>query len=181
MTNIDTSAAALDRLRERLTWHAGWNRDLGRPCSADCLNEARQMIEALAAEREEAIDQRNAADFVLALAIEQSTRHSVERDAVRAQAERWDTEAAASKGTIARLKAERDAAVAALALYRAENGCTRGQRTTQWCGEASKLRRAWLRVIQTENSCPPSGGGCLAKRCGCVAEMEMLIEEAAHD
>lgn len=78
---------------------------------------------------------------------------------------------------------ERDEAIATLAIYRAENGCTRGQRTTQWCGEAAKLRRAWLRVIQAENSCPASGGGCLAKRCGCVAEMEMLVNEAeaSHD
>ena len=72
---------------------------------------------------------------------------------------------------------ERDEAIAALALYRAENGCTRGQRTTQWCGEAARLRRAWLRVIQAENSCPASGGGCLAKRCACIAEMEMLMRQ----
>jgi post-segregation antitoxin (ccd killing protein) len=82
---------------------------------------------------------------------------------------------------IERLRAERAEAVAALALYRAENGCTRGQRTTQWCGEATKLRRAWLRVIQAENQCPASGGGCFAKRCGCLAEMELLIGDAGHD
>ena len=40
------------------------------------------------------------------------------------------------------------------------------------------MRRGWLRVIQQENSCPATGGGCLAKRCGCVAEMEMLVREA---
>jgi hypothetical protein len=39
-------------------------------------------------------------------------------------------------------RAERDEAVAALTLYRSENGCTRGQRTTQWCGEATRLREA---------------------------------------
>jgi len=78
-------------------------------------------------------------------------------------------------------RGERDEAVAALALYRAENGCTRGQRTTQWCGEATKLRRAWLRVIQQENQCPASGGGCLAQRCGCLAEMELLIGESGHE
>ena len=44
--------------------------------------------------------------------------------------------------------------------------------------EIDRLRRAWLRVIQAENSCPASGGGCLAKRCGCVAEMELLIGES---
>jgi hypothetical protein len=78
---------------------------------------------------------------------------------------------------------ERDEAIATLALYRAENGCTRGQRTTQWCGEASKLRRAWLRVIQLENGCPPSGGGCLSEQCGCIAEMQALSEYAgaSHD
>ena len=43
------------------------------------------------------------------------------------------------------------------------------------------LRSGWLRVIQMENSCPATGGGCLAKRCGCVEEMEMLVNEAAPD
>jgi hypothetical protein len=43
--------------------------------------------------------------------------------------------------------------------------------------EITRLRRGWLRVIQQENSCPATGGGCLAKRCGCVAEMEMLANE----
>ena len=45
----------------------------------------------------------------------------------------------------------------------------------------ARLRRGWLRVIQQENSCPATGGGCLAKRCGCVEEMEMLANEAALD
>jgi hypothetical protein len=39
-------------------------------------------------------------------------------------------------------RAEQDEAVAALALYRMEHGCTRGQTTTQWCGEATRLREA---------------------------------------
>jgi hypothetical protein len=43
--------------------------------------------------------------------------------------------------------------------------------------EIDRLRRGWLRVIQQENSCPATGGGCLAKRCGCVEEMEMLANE----
>ncbi len=43
--------------------------------------------------------------------------------------------------------------------------------------EIALIRRAWLRVIQEENSCPPTGGGCFAKRCGCVAEQQMLIDE----
>jgi hypothetical protein len=43
--------------------------------------------------------------------------------------------------------------------------------------EITRLRRGWLRVIQMENACPETGGGCLAKRCGCVAEMEMLANE----
>ena len=89
----------------------------------------------------------------------------------------------AAIATLRALLAERDEAIATLAIYRMEHGCTRGQRTTQWCGETSKLRRAWLRVIQAENSCPATGGGCLAKRCGCVVEMEMLVREAepSHD
>jgi hypothetical protein len=48
--------------------------------------------------------------------------------------------------------------------------------------EGARLRRGWLRVIQMENSCPATGGGCRAKRCGCVEEMEMLAaEEPPHD
>ena len=92
-------------------------------------------------------------------------------------------EANAAADEIERLRAERDEAIATPALYRAENGCTRGQRTTQWCGEATKVRRAWLRVIQIENGCPASGGGCLAQQCACVAEMQALSEyvEASHD
>lgn len=43
--------------------------------------------------------------------------------------------------------------------------------------EITRLRRGWLRVIQQENSCPATGGGCFAKRCGCLAEMEMLANE----
>jgi hypothetical protein len=78
-------------------------------------------------------------------------------------------------------RGERDEAVATLAIYRMEHGCTRGQRTTQWCGEATKLRRAWLRVVQAENQCPASGGGCLSAACGCLAEMELLIGEAGHE
>lgn len=45
--------------------------------------------------------------------------------------------------------------------------------------EIGRLRRAWLRVIQQENSCPATGDGCSAKRCGCAAEQEMLIREAS--
>jgi hypothetical protein len=43
------------------------------------------------------------------------------------------------------------------------------------------MRRGWLKVIQQENSCPATGGGCFAARCGCVAEMEMLMREDAGD
>jgi hypothetical protein len=43
--------------------------------------------------------------------------------------------------------------------------------------EIMRLRRGWLRVIQSENSCPVTGGGCFAKRCGCVEEMEMLAND----
>ncbi len=42
------------------------------------------------------------------------------------------------------------------------------------------MRRGWLRVIQQENSCPATGGGCLAKRCRCLAEQELLMQEASH-
>jgi hypothetical protein len=40
---------------------------------------------------------------------------------------------------------------------------------------------AWLRVIQTENSCKATGRPCDAKRCGCKAEQETLIAETTND
>lgn len=44
--------------------------------------------------------------------------------------------------------------------------------------ENALLRRAWLRVIQSENYCAPTGAACQAKRCRCAAEMELYINEA---
>lgn len=74
---------------------------------------------------------------------------------------------------IERLRAERDEAVAALTLYRMEHGCTRGQRTTQWCGEATRLRAGLMRVIQYENGCDQTGRSCDAsKKCGCSLEAD---------
>jgi glycine cleavage system H lipoate-binding protein len=43
--------------------------------------------------------------------------------------------------------------------------------------ERDALRRGWLTTIQVENSCNATGASCLAKRCGCVEEMEMLLRE----
>ena len=78
MTKADTSAAAVERLAEQLDAIPGtafWSA-----CAA--------TLRALLAERDEAIDQRNAADFVLASAIKMSSRRSAERDAARAEVER---------------------------------------------------------------------------------------------
>ena len=81
--------------------------------------------------------------------------------------------AAEAAAEIERLRAERDYAVAALTLYRSENGCTRGQRTTQWCGEATRLRAGLMRVIQYENGCDQTGRSCDAsKECACSLEAE---------
>lgn len=55
-----------------------------------------------------------------------------------------------------------------------------GAMAEEAAAEIVRLRRGWLRVIQSENSCPATGGGCLAKRCGCLAEMEMLMQEASN-
>lgn len=44
--------------------------------------------------------------------------------------------------------------------------------------EIERLRAAWLRVIQAENTCGVTGRPCDARRCGCAAEQEMLIREA---
>lgn len=46
--------------------------------------------------------------------------------------------------------------------------------------EVEIVRRAWLRVIQAENGCAADGACVNNKRCGCAAEQEMLIREAAE-
>lgn len=117
----------------------------------EAVERARQTLRAwyaaTANDHADAVDLHSAEQMLAALL--------AERDAAVARAERWDTEAAASKAAMARLEAERDAARA----------------------EAERMRRGWLVTIQAENSCPATGNGCLAKRCGCVAEMEMLMRE----
>lgn len=44
---------------------------------------------------------------------------------------------------------------------------------------AREMQAAWMRVIQAENTCGVTGKPCDAVRCGCSAEQEMLIREAA--
>jgi hypothetical protein len=67
-------------------------------------------------------------------------------------------------------RAEQDEAVAALALYRAENGCTRGQRTTQWCGEATRLREALEGIAK---------GVANGPRCHAIARA--ALKETGHE
>ena len=78
--------------------------------------------------------------------------------------------AAEAARRIGNLEAERDEAVAALALYRAENGCTRGQRTTQWCGEAIRLREALEGIAK---------GVANGPRCHAIARA--ALKETPHD
>ena len=48
--------------------------------------------------------------------------------------------------------------------------------------ERDRLRCRWMRVLQEENSCEPTGTPCKSERCGCLAEMELLIKaETGHD
>lgn len=102
MKEADTSAAAVERLAAFHTLSAD------RYCADEesglraCAVMTAATLRALLAEREEAIDQRNAADFVLALSIEQSTRHSVERDAARVEVERLREEVAAREAAARR-------------------------------------------------------------------------------
>jgi hypothetical protein len=42
--------------------------------------------------------------------------------------------------------------------------------------ERDRLRCRWMRVLQEENSCEPTGTPCKSERCGCLAEMELLIK-----
>ncbi len=43
--------------------------------------------------------------------------------------------------------------------------------------ERDRMRSAWLRVIQTENSCAATGTPCRPKRCGCEEEQNLLLQE----
>jgi len=47
--------------------------------------------------------------------------------------------------------------------------------------EIERLRRCWMRVLQEENSCEPTGNPCKSKRCGCLAELEALVKETGHE
>ena len=60
---------------------------------------------------------------------------------------------------------------------RATDGGWQASTPAEACAEIVRLRRGWLRVIQHENSCPATGGGCLDKRCGCIEEMELLAND----
>jgi hypothetical protein len=81
----------------------------------------------------------------------------------------WELDAELKAGLLQGVEAERDA-------QRAECLALASQ-LTEAQAHVARLRRGWLSVIQVENSCPATGGGCLAKRCGCVEEMEMLLRE----
>lgn len=87
MSKIDTSTAAVERLAKLIAMH-GDDQDTA-------------ALSALLAERDEAIDQRNASDFVLAIAISQSSHHSAERDAARAEVEALRDALSAARDNIA--------------------------------------------------------------------------------
>jgi hypothetical protein len=137
------------------------------------LEDAAAEIERLQAERDEALSDWRAEMDMHLDEHQCRMRAEAERNVERANAETLDA-------ICRRTEAERDEAVATLALYRAENGCTRGQRTTQWCGEATKLRErllqvnaGLLRVLQYEKKCDQTGKPCDASRgCACSLEAE---------
>jgi hypothetical protein len=79
----------VERLRQRDEYDAVLdhaNRPYGLAKSLE--HDAAAEIERVRAERDEAIDQRNAADFVLASALAMIERRSAQRDAARAEVER---------------------------------------------------------------------------------------------
>jgi hypothetical protein len=140
-------------------------------------DEARAERDAAKLQAAEAVVALNNRDRERMQAEHEARAAEAKRDAAIMDADMQAREAGNMEHNARVLMSERDKAVAALALYRAENGCTRGQTTTQWCGEASRLRRAWLRLIQRENHCPATGGGCFAEPCSCLGKMEKLVEE----
>jgi chromosome segregation ATPase len=123
--------------------------------AADTLEQAADEIERLRAKVVQA-DR-----YIESLAAECYTLQSMnerlqaERNVERANAETLDA-------ICRRTEAERDEAVATLALYRMKNGCTRGQRTTQWCDAAEKalaerdrLREALEHARRAMTRCEP--------------------------
>jgi hypothetical protein len=131
---------------------------------------AADEIERLRAERNEALADWKSEMDMHRDEHQRRMRAEAERNVERANAETLDA-------ICRRTEAERDEAVATLALYRAENGCTRGQRTTQWCGEATRLRAGLMRVIQYEQKCDQTGQPCRSPdRCACSLEAETWCE-----
>jgi len=78
--------------------------------------------------------------------------------------------------TLRALLSERDAARTDVAAVLAENDALRFDRNNLRA-EAARWREPWLRVIQTDNSCDPTGRPCGAKRCGCDAELDTLARD----
>ena len=53
-----------------------------------------------------------------------------------------------------------------------------GDTMAEAADEIERLRRAFLREIQRDNSCVFTGERCRPERCDCLAEMEMLVRSA---
>jgi hypothetical protein len=83
--------------------------------------------------------------------------------------------------TLRALVAERDmwrdrlTKVEAQAVRNISDACAERDRFSE---ELKLIRRAWLNVIQVENKCRVTMGRCFATRCGCLAEMEAIIDDA---
>lgn len=82
-------------------------------------------------------------------------------------------EVSAARAAVGDITAEAEFCVSPIGLLRRENG------EIALASEVLRLRSAWLRVIQAENSCSVTGQPCRdPRKCGCAAEQEMLILEA---
>ena len=93
-------------------------------------------IQRLEAERDEALARAKAAET-------KRDEAYGGHDAAVKRVYRWVDQADAALARA--MEAER-----LLSEYRRENGCTRGQRTTQWCAEAARLRVALVAIAEVQ-------------------------------
>lgn len=170
MADVDTSAEAVERrVDELLGWLTG--PDSGQN---DGITETVRVLRALHA---------------------RATQAETEQDALIADNAMLTQGMTDANNACAEAEADRDHLAAEVAALR----LTLGGRTFDAsvpepigcpmpgaCSTVAEIVRgremqaAWLRVIQAENTCGVTGAACDAVRCGCAAEQEMLIREAAE-
>lgn len=104
-------------------------------------------VAMLESERDEALARAEAAE---ACAKESAEIMYRQRDGLEGQRDVALARAKEAERLLSAALARAAEAERLLSEYRRENGCTRGQRTTQWCGEAVRLRVALVAIAEVQ-------------------------------